>query len=97
MGATLWKVYSIEMYKNNTICKNWYVVMCFYNNISILLYVLKWQVGVGATAPLAPLNPPLAIIDIYVYTELAIAIYTGYTMTYTLYIRSYIASCMSCM
>ena len=38
--------------KNDTKCKNFAVLLCFYVNTFILLYFLKWQKG-GATAPLA--------------------------------------------
>ena len=44
------------------ICARTRCVQCFYNNTSILLYLLGWQVG--GTAPLAPLNAT----DTYVYT-----------------------------
>ena len=33
-------------------------LVCFYNNTSILLYVLRWQVG--GLQPPTPLNPPLS-------------------------------------
>ena len=45
--------------KNDTKCKNFVNLLCFYVNTFILLYFLRLQEG-GATAPLAPpLNPPL--------------------------------------
>jgi len=45
--------------KNDTKCKNFAVLLCFYINTFIILYFLRWQEG-GATASLAtPLNSPL--------------------------------------
>ena len=64
-----YRLLCIEMYKNNTICKNWCVLMCFYNNTSILLYVLSWQVGGGGYSPPSPpLNPPLHWLQVAVKT-----------------------------
>ena len=40
--------------KNDTKCKNFVNLLCFYVNTFILLYFLRLQEGGGATAPLAP-------------------------------------------
>ena len=47
-------LYSVKS-KNDTKCKNFAVLFCFYVNAFILLYFLRWQEE-GATAPL---NLPL--------------------------------------
>ena len=50
--------------KNDTKCKNFVNLLCFYVNTFILLYFLRLQEGGGAIAPLAP---PKSATGSYIY------------------------------
>ena len=84
MGATLWKVY-VDCYALKC-TKHHYLqeLVCFYNNISILLYFLRWQVG-------APPSPPPKSATAYTITVI-----TSKALEYKAWFKHKIQMCRHC-